>query len=137
MFSTKRFTYISRNRTFLCFLYNKFFFYFRKQNFLALRLKKLLYYLTKKSFLYFQKFNFLALKTKKFRRAFFQLETLKKPSLKKVLVFKEMEIFSHKLKNFLYFRRQLANPKKFSLWRNLSYFSKKTSPGMTADQTVK
>ena len=84
------------------------------------KIKKLLISSQKKKFfLYFGKWNFLALTVKNFlyfRKELSGLEKLKKITLKKFLIFWEMELSSLKIKNFLIF---------FQI-KNLLYFRRRT-----------
>ena len=75
--SKKSFSFISGNGTFLYFLKNVS--------------------------LIFPEMEFSSLKNKKFEEGTSELEKIKKPTLKKILIFREMELFSPKLKNLLYF----------------------------------
>ena len=84
-----------------CFLKIKTFLYFGDWNFLALRLKK---------FLYFGKRNFLAPRLKKLQRETFRDQKVKKSTLKKFLILREMELPDPSFKNVLYFRREVTTP---------------------------
>ena len=83
------------------FLKIKTFLYFGNWKFLALRLKK---------FLYFGKRNFRAPRLKKLQRETFRDQKVKKSTLKKFLILREMDLPDPSLKNVLYFRMEVTTP---------------------------
>ena len=90
----------------LYFLKKKYFFYFGKLNSLTLILKKVLIFSQKCFFLYFGKWNF-SKNFLFFRRGLSELEKLKKPTLKKFLIFREMELSVPCLKNSYFFLKKI------------------------------
>ena len=75
------------------------------------KIKKFVIFSQKKFFSYFAKWNFPAPRLKNFRRELSDLKKfLKKSTLKKILIFQEMEFSSPNLKKLLYFKRKLAKP---------------------------
>ena len=69
----------------------------------GLKIKKVLTF-SQKWFFYFGKSNPLAIKLKNFRRELYELEK-KKTTLKKCLIFWEMDFSSHKLKKTFFFAK--------------------------------
>ena len=89
---TQKLKIIHSKHIFHVFSKKKFFLYFVKWNFLALRLKDLLYFKIPTFKFFFEKFLI-----------FF---------LEKFIIFQEMELSCPKLKKLLYFRKELAKPEK-------------------------
>ena len=84
----------------------KKFLIFLKKAFLTFQESELSNIFLKKFFLFFWKWNFLALRIKISGRNFLARKI--KKTLTKFLIYGEMELSSHKLKELLYFRRELA-----------------------------
>ena len=66
------------------------------------KIKKVLIFSQKKISLYIAKWNF-SKKLLTFQEGTFRAQKIKKPTQKKFLIFREMELFSPKLKKLLYF----------------------------------
>ena len=109
----------------LYFFQKRFFFSFRKWNFLAPSLKSFLYFrkefpklkklkkkhsekcsyiFSKTAFLVFQEIELSSPKIRKFREGTFQAQKIKKP--KKFLIYLEMELSCSKLKKLIFFSKK-------------------------------